>query len=308
MLDLKRLSHAATLAEYRNFARAAEALNISQPALTRSIQSMEEALGVRLFDRYPRDVVPTPFGRVLLERGSDLLGAAKDLMRELDLMKGVDTGELHLGSGLMSAAMAGPLLGEFTKRHPNIRIMTEIGTAHELFEGLFSSKLDLFIGDTSEYEHHEDIAVIPLKKRAGHYYCRSGHPLLEKRDIKLADVLEYPLAMQQVPQRIYEFWAADDSVEMSAEQLQLHQPMISCRDTSMLKAVVMNSNAVSVAGMPELQRHIDDGTLQILPIIGQAPLIEMKIAYLRNRTLSPPAAHFIELVKEFDAVADNEGI
>ncbi len=68
MIEIRRIEQAVTLSKYRNFARAAAALGLSQPALTRSIQVLEEELGVRLFDRYPRDIVPTEFGRVLLQR------------------------------------------------------------------------------------------------------------------------------------------------------------------------------------------------------------------------------------------------
>ena len=300
MLDIKRIQHAVMLAEYRNFARAAEALNISQPALTRSIQSLEEAVGVRLFDRYPRDVLPTPFGQVLLERGAAMLNAAKGLQREIDLMKGVDTGELHVGSGLIIAAVAGPLLGEFNNRYPNIRVRTEIGTGRELCDQLFSAKLDLFIGDTSEFDQHPDIATIALKKRLGYYYCRSGHPILEHEGLTLNDVLSYPLAMQPLSQRIYEFWAADQSVDMSAQLLQQTQPVISCRDISVLKSVVMHSDAISIAGKRLLQRELNEGTLKLIPLKGRAPLTEFKIAYLKNRTLSPPAEHFIRLIQEFD--------
>ena len=65
VFDMRRLRHALALAEYRNFARAADALHITQPALSRSIQSLEDGLGVRLFDRSPRDVQPTAFGELV---------------------------------------------------------------------------------------------------------------------------------------------------------------------------------------------------------------------------------------------------
>ncbi|MEI8352823.1 MAG: LysR family transcriptional regulator [bacterium] len=70
MFDMRRLRHALALAEHRNFARAATALHITQPALSRSIQSLEDALGVHLFDRNPRDVEPTAFGELVLRHAA----------------------------------------------------------------------------------------------------------------------------------------------------------------------------------------------------------------------------------------------
>ncbi len=68
MLDLKLLHQALILARHRNFARAAEALHLTQPALSRSIAGLEAALGEKLFDRTRQGVEPTSFGRMLLAR------------------------------------------------------------------------------------------------------------------------------------------------------------------------------------------------------------------------------------------------
>ncbi|MBK9703489.1 MAG: LysR family transcriptional regulator [Betaproteobacteria bacterium] len=69
-IELRLLRHAIALGKHRNFARAAEALNLTQPTLSRSIATLEEALGVVLFDRSHKGVTPTPFGRVLPSRSS----------------------------------------------------------------------------------------------------------------------------------------------------------------------------------------------------------------------------------------------
>ena len=75
MLELRLLRHALALSQFRNFARAAEALDMAQPTLSRSIAALESGLGVRLFDRGRKGLEPTAFGRVLLERGEALLRA-----------------------------------------------------------------------------------------------------------------------------------------------------------------------------------------------------------------------------------------
>ena len=82
MFDMRRLRHALALAEHRNFARAAAALHITQPALSRSIQALEEGMGVLLFDRSPRDVEPTAFGELVLRHARGLELSSRDLDRE----------------------------------------------------------------------------------------------------------------------------------------------------------------------------------------------------------------------------------
>ncbi|MGH8467322.1 MAG: LysR family transcriptional regulator, partial [Pseudomonas sp.] len=81
-IDLKRIRHLVLLSEELHFSRAAERANLSQTAFSRSIQSLEADLGVRLFDRDTRSVVLTAAGRQLLASGRELLGCAGRLLAE----------------------------------------------------------------------------------------------------------------------------------------------------------------------------------------------------------------------------------
>jgi DNA-binding transcriptional LysR family regulator len=86
LLDLKLLDQAVTLATYRNFARAAAALHLTQPALSRRIAGLEAALGEKLVHRTPQGVEPPAFGELLLARGRVLLDGASELERDFGLM------------------------------------------------------------------------------------------------------------------------------------------------------------------------------------------------------------------------------
>lgn len=72
-MDLRRLSHVVALADTLHFARAAEQVHLSQPAFSRSIQAVEDDLGIRLFDRETGDVRPTPAGAFVIKRARQLL-------------------------------------------------------------------------------------------------------------------------------------------------------------------------------------------------------------------------------------------
>ena len=116
MLELRLLHQALILARHRNFARAAEALHLTQPALSRSIASLESALGERLFDRTRQGVEPTSFGRMLLARAQPLVDDANELERDFFLMRGLEIGELRVGAGAYAAELsvgqaAGRLMG-----------------------------------------------------------------------------------------------------------------------------------------------------------------------------------------------------
>lgn len=78
-IDLRQMRHVLALAEHGSFARAAAALRLSQPAQSRSIQSIEQQIGTEIYLRAPTGVTPTDAGRLLIQRARPVLQLAKDL-------------------------------------------------------------------------------------------------------------------------------------------------------------------------------------------------------------------------------------
>jgi DNA-binding transcriptional LysR family regulator len=92
MQTIRQFEIIQALATHRHFGRAARALRISQPSLTRSLKELESRLGVALFDR--NGVEPTVFGEMALRYGEPVLANAAELMREIDLARGLRSGRL----------------------------------------------------------------------------------------------------------------------------------------------------------------------------------------------------------------------
>ena len=114
-MDIKHLTHIVALADKRNFARAAEQLNLSQPALSRSIQSAEIELGLRLFDRGNTEVTPTAAGEFVLERARRLVFDSRCLKRDVELYRDRKLGDVAFGVGPYPAAtfLAVAMQGKF---------------------------------------------------------------------------------------------------------------------------------------------------------------------------------------------------
>jgi DNA-binding transcriptional LysR family regulator len=157
MLDMRRLGHAVALAEHRNFARAAASLHITQPALSRSIQALEDSMGVQLFDRSPRDVEPTAFGELVLRHARSLALSARDLDRELQLAKGLEIGTLNVGAGPWgAAAMVGVTVGKLSRQYPRLRTSVLVSPWMELPARIRSREVDLMVSEISGVSTQED--------------------------------------------------------------------------------------------------------------------------------------------------------
>ena len=202
MIELRTMKYALAVAKHRGFRKAAEALFLTQPTLTKTIQNLEETLGTRIFDRGTRKVEPTPIGRIFLARAEELLQNAADLEREIDLARGLEVGHLEIGSSVGIADLhMGTTVGRLSQRYPRLNIYTEVNDYAALTHLLQSGRIELFVAETSEVELAADFLVTPLKVLKIYLFCRRGHPLLDRlAPFTLREVLEeYPSVMTKLP-------------------------------------------------------------------------------------------------------------
>lgn len=310
MFDIRHLRHALALAEHRNFARAAAALHITQPALTRSIRSLEDHLGARLFDRGARDVTPTGFGELVLRHAQGIDFATRDLDRELQLAKGLEVGRLDVGVGPWgAAALVGTVVGRLSQRYPRLRSRVVIAPWQELPARVRVRDVDLMMSEISEVEGEEDLEVHPLQPHRVFAVCRPGHPLTQSAGLSFPDIFAYPLAGPNLPAHaqaaLLRMVPAAARSRIAADGLQ----SVTCDSSSVLKAILANSDAVSLMSPFMLMRELRDGELVMLAQLDPGVKSRFGVTRLRGRTLSAPAAAFIELLAAYDrelAAAESE--
>ena len=97
MIDLRHLRHLLAVASHSTVQAAADAIHLTQPALTKSIARFEEELDAKLFDRRGRRLVLTELGERLVERSEDLMRHVRELEEEVELWKDIGTGEVAIG-------------------------------------------------------------------------------------------------------------------------------------------------------------------------------------------------------------------
>lgn len=143
-MDLRRLRYLVTVAEEGHITRAAERLGLQQPPLTRQIRSLEDELGVRLFERLPRGVKPTEAGRAVVDEARAILARAERLP---DLARRAARGEQgRLAVGVTSSGAFHPFVAQqirgFRTAAPGVQLaLAEDGTP-ELVRGLEEERLD----------------------------------------------------------------------------------------------------------------------------------------------------------------------
>jgi DNA-binding transcriptional LysR family regulator len=178
-MDLRSLRHVAALARLLSYTKAADALGLSQSALSRSIQAIEQRAGVRLFDRDRGGVHLTAVGRVFAERATGLLREADDLDRLLSRAASGSEGEVVFGMApLPAAALLPAVLSESLAARPKVRCQVAVRSADALLALLLAEKIEFFVSAEGQIPDDARVKSAALGWFPTSLIVRAGHPLL----------------------------------------------------------------------------------------------------------------------------------
>jgi DNA-binding transcriptional LysR family regulator len=294
-VDLKRLGHLVALADECHFARAAERVHLSQPAFSRSIQSIESDLGMRLFDRESGSVKPTPAGAFLIARARRLLFDARCLQRDAMLYRESQLGDTAFGAGPFPSATIMPtVILNLRRQHPGVGLRLESGNAHALFERLMAEDIEFVVADVRDLPADPTLLVRSLGRQAAHLFARGGHPLAG-RPCTFVQAWEFgfatgwlPTPMKALVGRLIGLPAGTDPVLA-----------VQCDDMTLLRTLALATDTVIASSDAWLRDDVRAGTLVRLDVTDLPPVYsEMGIVTLLNRTPSPMAQRAIACVHE----------
>lgn len=195
-MTLVQLRHLISLAETGSFTKSAEAMFLTQPALSRSIRALEDELGQPLFDRIGRRSVLTPFGQIALQRARQLVADAEDLAGSGRQMREGRAGTVRIGLGAGPGAMLmTPLLRTMAQSHPSVQLEVARGHTDVLVAALRERQLDALVVDARALAPAPDLQVSNLVEMRGAFMVRPGHPLAAaKGPLRFETLRQYPIA------------------------------------------------------------------------------------------------------------------
>jgi DNA-binding transcriptional LysR family regulator len=194
-VNLGQLEHLLALAETGSFSKAAQRVHLTQPALSRSIQALEEELEGRLVDRIGRKNEMTALGTTVIQRARQILSGVVELRQAAKHVKAGQWGSLNIGLGAGPASvLTEPLLLHGALNYPFVRIGIQRGRIDALLKGLRSRELDVLIFDERSIAAEPDVVIERLPDLRVGIFCRPGHPLASRARIEFSDLTRYPVA------------------------------------------------------------------------------------------------------------------
>ncbi len=180
-MQLQQMRHVVAVIEQRSLAAAAKTLGISQPALSKSLRRLETYLGVKLFERTPRGMLATEFGREFAQHARAIALEVNETERAVGAIRDGREGRIAIGSAPSVIASVLPVATARLIKSRNALKITVVGGLHDrLFEWLRAGEIDAVISNLVDQPDNSDLVQETLFIDTVVVACRPGHPLLEK--------------------------------------------------------------------------------------------------------------------------------
>lgn len=303
-MRLEQLRQFIAVAQKGNFRKASKEIGISQPALTRSIQTLEQYFNVSLFDRLPSGVILTEYGRSVMEWAEETVASSRNIKRYVHLLSESSTGTLVIGTGsyfmdnILSLA-----LSKFLQRYPDLTIRVIKDTGKNAENMLLNHEIDIFLGMIDGTLKSKDIMVKTFETGPFTIFCRRSHPLLNISCPDLVVVFKYPFVGPIPPEEI--------RVQIDRYRYELtgeKRPFIDVEFDSyaQIRKLVEVSNCVG--GLPEsiMAPYLNDGSFVGLPISLPGIKHFTSISYLREKTFLPATKLIVEELTKIVQERDQE--
>ncbi|MFA7891480.1 LysR family transcriptional regulator [Pseudomonas putida] len=291
-MDLRDLKYFATIAELGHLGRAAEKLNRSQPALSKSIQRLEESLGARLFQRDGRRIKLTDVGELLLARGRQLQINIAETEREIRDFAGGLIGTIRLGC---AASMAEYLLPQLTaaliERAPGLVLKLSIAQDDVLKESLRFGRLDAIICPLVVDE--DQFLSYPILQDEVVVVASSDHPLFSG-PIGMMDLCQYRWVLG-APTVTARRWIDH---AFTSNQLPSPEVQVETNSISLLPRLIAQTNLLSFIARETLEHGHGMSRLREVRLKQTTMERSVGISIRAGGYIPPAASALVELLKE----------
>jgi DNA-binding transcriptional LysR family regulator len=290
-MDIDQLETFLAVANYEGFHRAAESLRISQPAVSARIRSLEESLGVALFERSRNGLTITGAGRILRPHAERLLQQATLARQAVHDLQPERGGPLVIAASLSTSEYVLPdALKRFQKRYPNVNVTIRSGHSKHVLELVLSGEAEIGLARSLV---HPQIETVTLREDPLLLTGHRSDPRTRKRT-RLQDVAEWPLIL-------FEQGSGDWALTQSLFRGSGLVPNIAYEVDSIETAKQMVGRGMGFAFLPQIAVHPDlkAGRLRAVEIVNAEPLRRsLDVVHPRHRALRREAADLVQLLRQ----------
>ena len=287
-----RVFHA--VAKHLSFTKAAEALFMTQPAVTFQVKQLEEHFNARLFDRTQGRITLTPAGALAYEYAERILALDNELDARLREFSGEEAGPLLIGASTTIAEFLLPrVLGEFTAAHPAVVPRLVVANSDAVQDRVAERSLDL--GFIEGHSHMASLATDPCGEDELQVVCPPGHPFAARRNVVVSELPEHAYIGREVgsgTREVIDKYLHDSG--LSHDSLQL---VMEASSPEALKGLVATGLGFAIMSRATVTMEVRLGALVAIPL--SPPLLrQLSVVYPRERIHSRAMSSFLQFAKE----------
>ena len=285
-ITLRQLRIFTSVIEHRSFTRAAQALSLTQPAVTHQMQALTRAVGHPLLDPGSRAPVLTAVGQALHERAGRILAMVGDAQEAMDDVAGLRAGRVHVaGDTTVGIYVLPDAMAAFHREHPDVALSLDVVNRAQVRELLLEGVAD--VGVIGALWDDDVLDAEPFLENSLMCFCAPGHPLADREPLKPVDLLDGPLLLRE----------PGSGTRESAERILRDAgvepvPAMEMASNGALKRAVAGGLGVTVLSTYAVRLELQVGLLRPLRVAGFPVERMWHVTWARERLLSPAAAAF----------------
>jgi DNA-binding transcriptional LysR family regulator len=297
-IKFRDLHIALAVAQSGSMLKAAEVLAISQPVVSKVISDLEQALGVRLFDRSRKGVQPTASGRALLVRGRAAFDELKQGVKEIEFLNDPTAGELRIGcSPVLAEEIVLAAVDRLSRKYPRVVFHVVSTGTLELHQLLRERQVDFGFARMLKLPPQEEINQESLFAESLVVVAAAENPWSRRRKIRLADLVNEPWTWPAPGT------AMDSFVVEAFRAIGIEPPRAAVYADAVTTRIRLAAMGRFLAVLPAsiFLFHAKHASLKMLPVELPTMRRTIGIITLKNRALNPLAGVFIECARDVAA-------
>ena len=293
-ISLHDLRVVMAVAQAGSMGKAAKQLATSQPAISRSIGTLEQALGVRLFDRSAQGIELTPFGRVLVKRGTVVFDELLHGIKDIGFLSTPTVGDLAIGASIAVAeGFVCSVIARLSRRYPRVTFQVHATDTATAYQALLGRKVDLAIVHAIDMPDQKLMDVEELLQDPHVVVAGAHHPIVRRRSVSLAQLVDEPWVLP-LPEQPYGTVVAQ---AFRAHGLQV-PPFVVGSTLPVRTTLLATGRFLSMVPRVVMQFPPKNRLLRSLPIELPMTTRPLALVTLKNRTLNPLAELFRDAARE----------
>jgi DNA-binding transcriptional LysR family regulator len=193
-LDIRQMQYLVEVARRQSFTKAADALYITQPTISKTIKSLEDELGVVLFNRSGKRIELTDAGQIIVSQAQQIVASFQNLTAELDDLRNLKRGHIRIGLPPMVGANFFPkVIGQFHETYPDITIQLFEDGAKKVEYDVANGSLD--VGVVVLPASQEGLSIFPFVEERMNLVVHPSHQLADRSEVKLIELVNDPFVL-----------------------------------------------------------------------------------------------------------------